>query len=398
MDQIIHPSTPDKSIFYYIQASPTSVHHITFAAGPFEMHVIHQEDKKVMLGFCLPGDQDDMQNSTAFMSKAMSFYSKEFGVYPYSDYKMVFVSDPRVQHSIGATMSIFNAEILHGTDQIDQVYDTRHTLGLAFAQQWIGVNIIPRTLADTWVTSGLAIFMYALFLRHLQGNNEYRFRLKRAIDKCARMDQGDKAPICMPGATEIDTDFINLKAPLVMHILDRHLAKAGTSLGLTRVIPKIFLTALSDELAGNVISTNLFFKFCRKVSGLDLSPFADQWVYGSGCPKMRITTNFIRKKFLVELGVEQTQPATKGKKRPTAFFEVRILHRERESTKVLMHSGESDSPDSRGRWSSFRTSGRYQDTFQIVQSTFQHKVQTYKTIRTYCRAVRSPPRSNGGRR
>lgn len=277
-----------------------------------------------MLGFCLPGDEDDMRTSTDFMSKAMPFYSKEFGVYPFSDYKMVFVSEPRVQHALGATMSIFSSDLLHGPGIIDQVYDTRHVLGLAFAQQWIGVNIIPRVLADAWVVQGLAIYIYNLFLRHLQGNNEYRFRLKRAMDKCARMDQGDKYPICMPGTTEIDNDFINLKSPLVMHILDRYLAKAGTSLGLSRVIPKIFLAALSDELPGNMISTHGFFRFCRKVSGLDLSPFADQWVYGSGCPRLRITTNFIRKKFLVELGVEQTQPATrmKGHKRPTPFFEV----------------------------------------------------------------------------
>lgn len=281
-----------------------------------------------MLGFCLPGDEEDMRHSTDFMSRAMSFYSKEFGVYPFSDYKMVFVAEPRVQHALGATMSIFSSDLLHGPEIIDQVYDTRHVLGLAFAQQWIGVNIIPRTLADTWVVQGLAIYIYNLFLRHLQGNNEYRFRLKRAMDKCARTDQGDKYPICMPGTTEIDNDFINLKSPLVMHILDRHLAKAGTSLGLSRVIPRIFLAALSDELPGNMISTHGLFRFCRKISGLDLSPFADQWVYGSGCPRMRITTNFIRKKFLVELGVEQFQPATKvkGHKRPTPFFEVsRIL-------------------------------------------------------------------------
>lgn len=275
-----------------------------------------------MLGFCLPGDEDDMRNSTAFMSKALPFYSKEFGVYPFSDYKMVFVSDPRVQHALGATMSIFSNDLLHGPDIIDQVYETRHMLSLALAQQWIGVNITPRILADTWVINGLAIYMFRLFWRQLQGNNEQRFRLKRDMDKCARMDQGDKAPICVPGTTEIDLEFINLKAPLVMHILDRHLAKAGTSQGLTRVIPRIFLAALSDELQGNVLTTHGFLRFCRKTSGLDLMPFAEQWIYGSGCPKLRITTNFIRKKFLVELGVEQTQPAMRGNKRPTPFFEV----------------------------------------------------------------------------
>jgi len=286
------------------------------------MQLIHQEEKKAMIGFCLPGDQGDMENSTAFMSKAMTFYSTEFGVYPFSDYKMVFVSEPRSDHAVGATMSLFSSELLHPPEIIDQVFETRQVLGLALAQQWLGVNIIPRTLADTWVVNGLCIYIYGLFLRHLQGNNEYRFRLKREIDRCARMDQGDKAPICQPGAQEIDVEFINLKAPLVMHILDRYLTKTGTSSGLSRIIPKIFLAALSDELPGNTISTQSFFKYCRKASGLDLGPFHDQWIFGSGCPKMKVQTNFIRKKFVVELTVEQTQPAAKSKLRPTQFFEV----------------------------------------------------------------------------
>jgi transcription initiation factor TFIID subunit 2 len=286
------------------------------------MQLIHQEEKKEIVGFCLPGDENIMANSTAIMSKAMSFYSTEFGVFPFSDYKMVFVADPRSDHVVGATMSLFSSELLHAPNVIDQVYETRQIFGLALAQQWLGVNVIPRTLADTWVVNGLCIYIYGLLLRHLQGNNEYRFRLKREIDRCARMDQGDKSPLCQPGTAEIDTDFINIKAPLVMHILDKHLNKTGTASGLSRVIPKIFLAALSDELPGNTISTHLFFKFCRKSSGLDLQGFQEQWVYGSGCPKMRVQTNFIRKKFVVELTVEQTQPAVRGKKRPTPFFDV----------------------------------------------------------------------------
>jgi len=292
------------------------------------------ESQKPILGFCLPGDLDMLAHSTSFLSRAMAFYSTEFGSYPFTEFKTVFISHPRLESFTGATMSILSCDLLSPTSIIDQPMYTQQVLSLSLIQQWIGINIIQRALADTWLIHGLAIYIQSLFLRQLFGNNEYLFRLKQDIDRCVRIDQGDPWPICVPGMTDpLDIPFLNLKAPLVLHILDRHLAKAGTSHGLSRVIPRIFLSALSDELAGNTLSTGSFFRICRKVSGLDLQGFQDQWVLGSGCPHFRLQTNFIRKKFVIEFSVQQYQPAFKvveemsehsrkaaSWKRPTPFF------------------------------------------------------------------------------
>jgi transcription initiation factor TFIID subunit 2 len=294
------------------------VQHIGFAAGPFETHVI-AESPKPILGFCLPEDYDLLVNTTSHFAPAMSYFSTEFGSYPFSEFKLVFLPNTRTSVTTTATMSILSANLLYPPDVIDQAPETRHILSLALVHQWIGINVIQRTLADTWLIHGLALYLNAQYLRHTLGNNEYRFRLKKDIQRCVRLDQGDQWPICIPGSLDPpDINFINLKAPLVLHILDRYLTKAGTSLGLSRVIPRIFLASLSDELPGNALSTQFFFKTCRKVSGLDLSSFQDQWVFGSGCPHFRISTNFIRKKFIVELFMNQTVLA-KGKRAVPLF-------------------------------------------------------------------------------
>jgi transcription initiation factor TFIID subunit 2 len=252
---------------------------------------------------------------------------------------MVFVSNPRVPSSVAVTMATFSCDLLYPANIIDQAIETRQTLSLALIQQWVGVNIIQRTLSDTWIITGLALYIHGLFIRHLLGNNEYRFRLKKDIDRCVHADQGEQLPLCQPGAIDPPSAstmaFMALKAPLVLHILDRYIAKSGTSKGLSRVIPRIFLASLSDELAGNMLSTAYFFRLCRKVSGMDMLSFQDQWIYGSGCPHLTIKTNFIRKKFLVEFTVNQQQPALQAvesldaktrdkvmmQKRPTPFFE-----------------------------------------------------------------------------
>lgn len=250
----------------------------------------------------------------------MTFFSADFGVYPYTEFKLVFVPNLRTTSVTAATLGIFSSDLLYPPSVIDQAMTTRQTLTLALIQQWIGINIIQRTLADTWLIQGLALYLNGLFLRHLLGNNEYRFRLKKDIERCVRMDQGDYWPLCVPGSLDPpDIPFVNLKAPLVLHILDRHLATAGTSVGLSKVISRLLLAAFSDQLPGNMLSTQFFFKTCRKVSGLDLQTFQDQWIFGSGCPQFRIHTNFIRKKFIVEFHMSQVvRPNTK---RPTPLFE-----------------------------------------------------------------------------
>ncbi|KAI8854791.1 Bromodomain-containing protein [Chytridium lagenaria] len=55
------------------------------------------------------------------------------------------------------------------------------------------------------------------------------------------------------------------------------------------------------------ISTQSWLKVCRKVSEkTELRQFADQWIYGSGCPKFAIKYKFNRKKMMVEVNFGKT--------------------------------------------------------------------------------------------
>lgn len=102
-----------------------------------------------------------------------------------------------------------------------------------------------------------------------------------------------------------DLDFIDLKAPLVIYMLDKRMCKGGGTLGLSRVLPKTLVSAMSGELAQNAISTHYFLRLCRKVSGFDTKLFAEQWIYKSGCPKFSFKFHFNRKKMVVEIHMSQ---------------------------------------------------------------------------------------------
>ncbi|KAG1864557.1 hypothetical protein C8R48DRAFT_773074 [Suillus tomentosus] len=205
----------------------------------------------------------------------MKFYSTEFGSYPFGSYKVVAVDEMPVQRFDSSTLSIITVDLLHGEDSIEQVLETRQALSYALACQWMGINIQQKTWSDTWLVNGLAL-------------------LKRDMQRVVEWDNGSMPPICQPQHNDppdsMTLPFVNLKAPLVLHILDRRLCKSGTLLGLPRVLPKIFL----------------------KVSGIDLRSFAEQWIYGSGCPAFGFSASFNRKKMAVEITMRQDSPAYKA--------------------------------------------------------------------------------------
>jgi transcription initiation factor TFIID subunit 2 len=348
VEQVAHPTSSSKTIFLYNQTLPTSVQHIAFAAGPFHIHTLPFQRSDVsdapsdnpsaqptMHAFCLPGLEASLAASVSFIRSAMWFYSSEFGSYPFGSHKLVFVDELPAERFDSATLSLVRAEFLHGDDAIEQVFETRQLLSHALACQWIGINIVQKTWADTWVVNGLGLYITGLFIRRIFGNNEYRFRLRKDMDRVAAMDIGSLPPICQPSHLEPPDGsvlpFINLKAPLVLYILDRRLGKSGTSLGLSRVLPKIFLSAISGEMSNNALSTASFLRTCRKVSGIDVRSFAEQWIFGSGCPRFSFQASFNRKKMAVELMMQQECPAYVSAEgdpialslfKPAPFFEV----------------------------------------------------------------------------
>ncbi|KAH6899280.1 hypothetical protein BKA70DRAFT_1526881 [Coprinopsis sp. MPI-PUGE-AT-0042] len=242
----------------------------------------------------------------------MTFFTSECGSYPYSSFKMVFVDELLSQWFDCAGLLLITSELLHGDDAIDQALETRHALSHALACQWSGINIIPKTWSDIWLTNGLAFYITALFMKKLFGNNDYRFRLKKDMHRVVDLDIGHVPPICQPQIQDppdaATLPFIHLKAPLVLHILDRKLGRSGTALGLSRVLPKIFLSVTMGELQNNALSTHTFLRTCRKVSGVDLQGFAEQWIYGSGCPSFGFSASFNRKKMAVEITMRQDAP------------------------------------------------------------------------------------------
>lgn len=313
-EHAVHPHDPDKAVFYYTEPVATSVQHLAFCAGPFVMTRLSPRTAEgcEALAFCLPEHEHELRGSTSFTWQALEFISSEYGSYPFGSFKLVFVDGALVDCQPACTLAICSSDLLHPPSVIDQAFENRHILSHAVAFQWVGINIVQKTWADTWLIHGLSQHIASMFLRRLMGNNDYRFRMKKDCDRLCLLDIG-MPPLYQVGREEpLDPQilaFVNLKAPLVLYLLDRRLCKMGASLGLGRVIPKLFLQAITGEMKDNALGTHSFLRTCKKVSGADLRLFVDQWINGSGCPRFICTATFNRKKLLVEMHVRQESPA-----------------------------------------------------------------------------------------
>ena len=233
-----------------------------------------------------------------------------YGAYPFQDYKLCFVDDLHTDILDTGSLSICSSRLLFPEDIIEPLDRVTRQLVHALAAQWIGINIVPRDPHDFWVVVGIAYFITDIFMKRLTGNNEYRYNQKRAVDRVVELDVNRPSLLDLGALITLDPSllaFMELKAPLVLFILDRRLTKAGHSTGLSRIISRVFLNAKVGDLPNGALDAAYFMKTCEKLGHIKLDVFYAQWVEGAGCPKFRVTQRFNKKKLVVEMLIQQTQ-------------------------------------------------------------------------------------------
>ncbi|KAI0178765.1 hypothetical protein GGR52DRAFT_271779 [Hypoxylon sp. FL1284] len=306
--------------------------HIGFAVGPFE-HVdlwseFRSEEDDVKLnrsvvkvhGYCLPGRAEEVRNTCCSLVTAMDNLILTFGAFPFESYKVCFVED-MVEDTVPlCAFSLCTTRLLYPPDVLDTEVDTTRVLVHSLACQWFGINIIPNTKADIWLIKGLAWFLTEHFMKALCGNNEFRFHMKTMADRLVQVD------IRRPSLHDLgehlylgdfEVDFMNLKAPLVLFILDRRLSKSTTTTGISRIISRMVTKANTSAQANDdILGSDAFRRACEKTCNSRLEHFWNQWVLMSGCPRFVVHQRFNKKRLCVEMTISQKQDVAFVKPRP----------------------------------------------------------------------------------
>ncbi|KAH3671687.1 hypothetical protein OGAPHI_000392 [Ogataea philodendri] len=343
--ELASPLDVGKKIVNFQFYNPVSPHHLGFAVGAFEQCSIldvkpgtdelvpstalansaendinnpvnfsaeSNSSKVPTMLYYLPGRKEEVLNTTVAMYKMFDFYSKEFGSFPFPSYTMVFIDDMVCDTCGFAGMTVVSSKLLYGPKLIEPVFPVTEKLAVALSEQYSGVNVLPKSFNDFWLVIGISYFMAGQFLKKLFGVNKYRYEVKLRTDILCEVDVGQR-PLAnqlfrFPVSIDQDMKFIKLKAPLIMFVLDRRMTKTDKSFGLSRVIPKIFLQAMSSDLVnGNCLSTAHFHHVCEKVAHHKLESFFQNWVHSCGVPVFLVTQRFNKKRMFIEMSIRQIQ-------------------------------------------------------------------------------------------
>jgi transcription initiation factor TFIID subunit 2 len=353
-----HPIDLSKKVVSWAIFNPVCAQHVGWAVGCFQSIELQSSNEEAEIEdgeykeadelekvsystpvtiYCLPDQVELAESTCAFASKAIDLFLKEFGSFLFSSFVVVFVQGALAKSYNFAGIAVLSDSLLYSPDLIEPMFSTTEVLLESIATQWSGINIVPQTFNDMWCIIGICRFMSFQFLRTLMGSNDYRFKMKKMVDEVVEQDI-NKKPIAAQyfrfPISENDLSFLRLKSPLVLYILDRRMTKTDKSFGLARVLPKIFLQAMSGELPNGTLSTLHFQYVCEKINRNKLENFFKQWVYGSGVPIFNISQKFSKKKMAIEMNIRQVQLQKTKSVRPNVenFMNDSISHLDNEVT------------------------------------------------------------------
>ncbi len=241
---------------------------------------------------------------------AMDYVVQSYISCPVKSYAMCFVEDAPAETSIFAGFTACSSRLLYPEEVIDPAPEVTRTLVHAIVSQWIGVNIIATNPQDNWVIIGGAHFITNLFMRELSGNNEYRAYVKQQADTVVELDYIRPSIYDLGALLHVDPsayDFLAIKAPVVLFILDRRIAKKEGTSKMPGILGKILTRARTGDLENNALSTELFQKITERMGHEKIDDFLGQWVKGAGCPRFFARQRFNKKKLVVEMTIQQEQ-------------------------------------------------------------------------------------------
>ncbi|UXI16704.1 Rap guanine nucleotide exchange factor 2 [Sarcoptes scabiei] len=323
--EVEHDTHKKKKRFFYQLQIPTSASNIGLVVGKFTPIV--NPDMHEVVHFCFPTLKSLLLDTCNFTHRIFEYYEILLNTrYPYSSYKQVFVDNLDSKYVSYATLSIFSINLLHSKHIIDQTYITRRILAHAIGEQYFGCFISMQSCPDAWLVRGIAGFLAHDYYKKAFGNNEYRVRVKKSMEKVIEYEQNFRPIVLDPSnKTYIEKDYFyiknfhtfsplydkmhKVKSFLIMRMLENYL---GREL-LVQVFNKMLSlaqNAITQKYNSNTwhhlyASTGSFIWAISTVTGKNIDTFLKQWVFQGGHVKITGSFIFNRKRNTVELEIRQ---------------------------------------------------------------------------------------------
>jgi aminopeptidase N len=293
---------PDgQKTWHWRQDEPLSTYLISLVAGQF----VEKKDswRGIPLTYEVPrGMGDTIAPSFDHTKQMLDFFSDSLSVpYPWEQY-----AQANVDEFIEGGMENTSATTLTTDELVESKLAAETHEGEDFLvahemfHQWFGDLVTCKDWANLWLNEGFATFAEYWWQEHEFGADEAAYTRWRD----ARSWMGAQHDFGVPIVTHDFTDSmeyegnIYTKAGLVLQMLREQLGDAA------------FLKSLHNYLEANrnqnVVTADLV-KAIEQTTGSSVDQFFDQWIYGAGAPRFRVTASYDEDAHQEKLDVAQIQ-------------------------------------------------------------------------------------------
>ncbi|MBI3552787.1 MAG: HEAT repeat domain-containing protein [Elusimicrobia bacterium] len=288
------------STYHWKMDKPHSIYLISLAAGKFS-EIADSWDGIPVTYYCEKGREADARRGMGKTPKAVEFFSKMTGVrYPYEKYAQVAVAEypGGMEHTTCTTQT--DAILIDKRAALDCDMDL--LMAHELAHQWFGDLVTCRDWSHAWLNEGFATYFEVLFQEHDKGKEEADYEMlgnaRVYFDEDARRYR--RAIVCS-----------TYKYPWIL--FDRHLYEKGAW------VLHMLRRNLGDELwwkcvghylrkhRDQSVETSDLMAAIEEVTGRNMKPFFDQWIFKSGYPQFRVQYDWNAKTKTASLWVLQTQ-------------------------------------------------------------------------------------------
>jgi len=249
-------------------------------------------DSMEILNYVLPEHLSAAREALAVTPEMLRIFSDMFGLYPF------------IREKYGHSDFGKGGAMEHQTMTSTTTYN-ENTIAHELAHQWFGDMITCRTWKDLWLNEGFAQYASALYLEKKYGTSAYwsymNFQLSYARTAEGTLAVEDTSVV----RSLFSGNRVYSKGASVLHML-RHV------LGDSIFFQSMWNYANDPTLQYRTASTHNFQTVCEATSGIDLSYFFNEWVFGERYPDYSISwyTDKRSSGFITTLTIEQSTGTT----------------------------------------------------------------------------------------
>jgi aminopeptidase N len=280
---------------HYTEATPLSTKIMVIGVANFAIQESGTVNYIPVSSWVYPEEKDKGFYDYALAVDILPYFIKNVG--PYAFKKLANVESTTMFGGMENASAIFYSD----ESSITGERKSESLLAHEIAHQWFGDMATEADWSHLWLSEGFATYMTILYFEHKYGYDTARHMLVKNRQQVIDFARKRQRPVVDSSVTNY-MELLNAnsyqKGGWVLHMLRRQLGDSTFWKGIQTYY---------NRFAGKNAVTADLCKVMEEVSGENLKPFFNQWLFTAGHPRLDITWKYNAAKKAVDITVIQQQ-------------------------------------------------------------------------------------------